>query len=94
MERGVVSLNNFELSALHKLAVEQGCEKEDLIAKLQPVAGVSDQLQEHMVQISEDDAEIMLDCIPMPNGETDPNLTTARIKIQQFIAQCRFGDEA
>ncbi len=93
MERGIVSLNNFELEALHSMAIQQGCQKEDLIVKLQPVVGVSDQLQEHAVQISEDEAEIMLDCMPMPTGDTDPNLSAARIKIQQFIAQCRFGDE-
>lgn len=93
MERGIVSLNNLELEALHSLAVSQGCQKEDLLAKLQPVSGVTDQLQEHVVQISEDEAEIVLDCMPLPSPDSNPNVTSARIKIQQFIANCRFGEE-
>ncbi len=92
MERGIISLNNFELTALQSLAIAQGCKKEDLVAKLQPVSGATDQLQEHTVQISEDEAEIMLDCMPMPNGDISTGLSTARIKIQQFIARSRFGE--
>lgn len=93
MERGTVSLNNLELAALQKLALDQGCEKQDLLNKLQPVADVTDPMQEHTVQISEDEAEIMLDCLPVPSEKVDPNIASSRIKIQQFITKCRFGQE-
>lgn len=87
MERGIVLLNNYELEALRSMALQQGCQREDLVVKLQPVAGVADQMLEHSVQISEDEAEIMLDCMPVQTADTNPSLTTARIKIQQFIAK-------
>lgn len=93
MERGTISLNNLELAALQGLAIAQGCKKQDLINKLQPVPDVADPTQEHTVQISEDDAEIMLDCLPVPSESVDPNISSSRIKIQQFITKCRFGDE-
>jgi len=93
MERGTVSLNNNELAALHDLAIKQGCNKKDLINKLLPVIGEVDPNKSHTVQISEDDAEIILDCLPVPSDDVDPNLSSSRIKIQEFISRCRFGTE-
>ncbi|GIK83620.1 MAG: hypothetical protein BroJett025_02420 [Patescibacteria group bacterium] len=93
MERGTVSLTNSELTALYNLAISQGCQKDDLVSKLKPDASNTDQNQVYTVQISEDDAEVMLDCLPIPSEEVDPNLTSSRIKIQQFISRCRFGSE-
>lgn len=93
MERGTVFLTNVELTFLSSIAVSQGCQKQDLIAKLQPVAGIVDQTQEHTVQISEDEAEILLDCMPIPSPESDPSLLTSRNKLQQFLAACRFPEE-
>ena len=100
MQRGIISLTNLELSALYNLALSQGCKDKDLVAKLAPVeesnhppSGDQNTPQEYNVLISEDEAEIMLDCMPMPSDENDPNLVSARIKIQQFIAKSRFGEE-
>lgn len=93
MERGTISLTNLELTVLYEMALAQGCDKQDLVDKLQPVPGAIDQSQEHIVQISEEEAEIMLDCMPMPSPENDPNLVSSRIKIQQFLAHCRFPEE-
>ena len=94
MERGTVSLNNVELTVLHDLAVSQGCKKQDLVDKLSPLNDVADQMQEHTVLMSEEEAEIILDCMPMPSPELDTNLVAARIKIQQFLAKSRFGDQS
>jgi hypothetical protein len=93
MERGTIALNNLELSALTVLAVEQGCDKQALLQKLQPVADQEASV-EHTVLLSEDDAEILLDCMPIPGSETDPSVGTARIKVQQFLARSRFGEQA
>lgn len=92
MERGIISLTNQELASLQSLAVQQGCEKQDLLDKLTPVAGVTDSNQEHTVQISEDEAEMLLDCMPVPSDGIDPNIISSRMKIQQFIARCRFPE--
>lgn len=97
MERGIVLFNNAELTFLHNLAVVQGCKKHELIDRLKPVCGADGKIdlnQECTIQISEDEAEIMLDCMPIPNEKADPNLTSSRFKIQQFISKCRFGDQA
>ncbi len=98
MQRGVVIFTNSELKILHELAISQGCQKEDLIAKISPI-GVegSDKAgpdQNHNVLISEDEAEVMLDCMPMPDKDDDPNLVNARIKIQQFLAKSRFPESS
>jgi hypothetical protein len=92
MERGTVALSNLELQVLHDFAVAQGCQQTDLLNKLTPVANISDPNQEHTVLISENDAEIILDCMPVPNDQTDSVITSARIKIQQFLAKCRFPE--
>ena len=94
MERGTVALTNIELGVLHDLAIAQGCKKQDLIDKLSPVANVQDQAEEHSVLMSEEEAEIILDCMPMPSPELDSNLISARIKVQQFLAKSRFGDQS
>ena len=96
MERGVIKLNNLELTALHNLATQYANRNQGLLAKLAPVADfvVTDQLHEHSVQVSEEDAEILLDCMPIPGSETDPSVGTARLKVQQFLARSRFGEQA
>lgn len=91
MERGVISLTNLELVALYHMAIAQHCTKQDLMDKLQPVKGVDD-TDSNVVQISEDDAEILLDCMPIPDEKSDPNIVSSRIKIQEFVSKCRFGD--
>lgn len=89
MERGTVSLSNLELTALNSLAVAYGCQKQDLLAKLQPVKGANNDTDTHNVLLSEDDAEIMLDCMSSPAEETDQHIVSSRIKIQKFITRCR-----
>lgn len=92
MERGTIALTNLESNAVRKNMVAQGCAKDNLYIKLEPEENQSDQFEEFVVQISEDEAEKMLDCMPIPTQDTDPNLTSARVKIQKFLAKCRFGD--
>ena len=91
MKRGIVKLNNQELVALNHLLNIQDDAKPSLLQKLQPVTDVSNE-KEHKVQISEEDAELLLDCMPIPGKETDLSIKTARMKIQQFLAYSRFGE--
>lgn len=93
MERGTVSLTNAELSSLYNFAVAEGCEKEDLLTKLAPVPDSGYPNQEHAVLISEEDAEVLLDCMPAPSEITDEVLAGARNKVQQFLSQVRFAKE-
>lgn len=95
MQRGIVTFTNNELKLLHNLAISEGCTKGDLLDKISPVtssASSSEQLEGYDVLISEDEAEIILDFMPMPNKDDDPNLVSARIKIQQFVAKSRFPE--
>lgn len=96
MERGTIAFTNAELNTLHQLAISQGCQKVDLMQKLQPVAevAVDDDSAEHTVLLSEDDAEVLLDCMPVPNQEDPELLKRSRIKVQQFLASQRFGEAA
>ncbi len=95
MQRGIVSFTNLELKILHELAISQDCQNTDLLDKLSPVSSPessNDQLQTYDVLISEDEAEIILDCMPMPAKDDDQNLINARIKTQQFLAKSRFPE--
>lgn len=95
MQRGIVTFTNTELKLLHNLAISQGCENSDLLDKLSPVNSSeisSEGTDGYDVLVSEDEAEIILDCMPMPNKDDDPNLVNARIKIQKFIAKSRFPE--
>lgn len=99
MKRGVIFLTNLELIALHSMVVEQNCVKQDLMQKLSPLGlgsidtnpdintdNVEDnKLQLVQIQITEDDAETLLDCMPIFNEESNLNLISARAKIQQFL---------
>lgn len=95
MQRGIVTFTNQELKLLHNLAISQGCQKSDLLDKISPVISsetLGEQPEGYDVLISEDEAEIILDCMPMPNKDDDLNLVNARVKIQQFIAKSRFPE--
>lgn len=91
MERGIILLTNLELATLYNMAVSENCQMPGLINKLHPVEGTN-QAQEHSVLMSEDEAEVLLDCMPMPSEHADPNLVSARTKLSNFIAQSRFAD--
>lgn len=43
------------------------------------------------IQLDEEQAEVILDSLPTPDQNEDPNLTSLRKVIQQFIAKLRFG---
>ncbi len=96
MERGVIKFNNLELTALHNLATQYASTNQALLAKLAPIADlvVTDQLHEHVVEISEDEAEVLLDSMPIPTTDSPAEITSARLKIQQFLARSRFGEQA
>ena len=95
MQRGIVSFTNPELKLLHELATTQGCKKKDLLAKLTPVEEKNPTSNKtYDVLVSEDEAEIILDCMPMPSKDDDPNLVNSRIKVQQFLAKTRFPESS
>ena len=94
MKRGTVSLNNIELGVLHGLAVLNGCNQQALLNKLTPVENVTDQMQEHTVLVSEDEVEILLDCMPIQSHDLDQALVSARVKLQQFLAKSRFDAQS
>lgn len=91
MERGTIVLSNNQAIALRKGLLNQGFANESLLRKLEPVINPADLDADFIVEISEEDAETMLDSMPIPNQDTDPNLISSRIKIQNFLAKCRFG---
>lgn len=95
MERGIVSLYNAELLALQQVAVSQGCLNQELLQKLNPVLGLpkDDVTQLHSVLLSEEDAEVLLDCMPVPTQDDPELLKQARLKIQNFLAAQRFGEQ-
>lgn len=97
MQRGIVSFTNTELKLLHDLAISHDCKNDDLLVKISPVSftvSSGDQLQNYDVLISEDEAEFILDCMPMSDKDDDLNLVNARIKIQQFLAKSRFPESS
>ncbi|MCB9813707.1 MAG: hypothetical protein H6772_04865 [Pseudomonadales bacterium] len=92
MQRGVIRLSNQELIILSNFLISKDCQEENLLFKLKPVENLIDQTQELDVLISENEAEIVLDCMPIPSKQDDPNLISARTKLQQFIAKLRFDE--
>ncbi|MBU0974501.1 hypothetical protein KKD03_02260 [Patescibacteria group bacterium] len=97
MQRGIVSFTNLELKVLHDLVSSQGCQNRALLDKISPVVSTvasNDPLKEYDVLVSENEAEIILDCMPMLNKDDDPDLVNARIKIQQFLAKSRFPESS
>ncbi|NCO12267.1 MAG: hypothetical protein COZ34_00105 [Candidatus Pacebacteria bacterium CG_4_10_14_3_um_filter_34_15] len=100
MQRGIVTFTNIELKLLHDLAISHDCKNDDLLDKLSPVASSdaslvpSNDQQTYDVLISADEAEVILDCMPMPDKDDDPDLVTARIKVQQFLAKSRFPESS
>lgn len=85
MIRGMVKLTNKELDLLRNTLIESNCDKQSLIDKLASEDESLTQDTEFDVLISLDEAEIMLDCMSVPDKDDDHNLVTARIKIQKFI---------
>lgn len=92
MQRGIVGFTNQELKILHDLAISSGCQKEDLVAKIVPSGNLQNSIFSSLnnVLLSEDEAEILLDLMPIPNESNNSTIGDVRIKIQQFLAKSRF----
>ena len=91
MKRGIVILTNLELTALSNLATEINCKKQDLLQKIQPVVDKEPTVT-HTIQMSVEDAETLLDYLPLPGSTTNSFLESARTKLQQFVASSRITD--
>ena len=94
MQRGVIGFTNSELRVLYNVVVLQGCERKELLNKISPVNELENSTEAHNILISEDEAEIMLDCMPIPDENENSNLANAKIKIQQFLAKSRFPESS
>lgn len=89
MKRGVIIFTNKELGAISQSLSIQNCADEILLGRLKPES--DDETQEVTIELSENDAETVLDCLPIPSTDTSIALTSSRIKLQNFITKCRFG---
>jgi hypothetical protein len=89
MQRGVIIFTNLELEYLHDLLISGGDvftnENKELIARLAPVKEITDDNQLFDVSINENEAELILDLMPIPNKDDDQNLVNTRIKLQSFL---------
>jgi hypothetical protein len=92
MERGTILLTSLEMSAVAELLTQYHPEKQALITKIAPVVSDS-QNSAHTITISEEEAEVILDSMPIPGKESNNNLNQARKKLQQFLANLRFSEK-
>ena len=88
MERGVIQLTVAERQ--HALQALQAVEGDEVIGLLKErLTNGSDQ---ENIQLREEDAEIILDNLPMPQAGEAADITSLRKKVQQFIAKIRFPE--
>lgn len=89
MKRGVIKLTNLESSALREALISQGFTNNDILFKLEPVENL-DPKQDFLLEISEEDAESILDNLSISNKQVDQNFSKARSKVQDFLAKSRY----
>ena len=97
MQRGVIKLSNSELRELYNLVNSSECfldntnthesvnEKTAFLIKISPVKENENKDQVYDIFINENEAEAMLDLMPIPDKDDSQNLLSARIKIQEFL---------
>lgn len=86
MKRGVVILTKQEYAKLYNEIVDslpESLKNKSFRAKTI--------WKEEKFQFSEDEVEIILDCLPAPFEIKDQELKEARIKLQNFLTKLRFG---
>lgn len=88
MLRGVLSLTPAQSKAL--LSELHGQIKGDQLL-LDRIALLANSTAESgQLQLSEDEAELLLDLLPAPQTIDDPNLATARQVLQQFLTHLKW----
>lgn len=101
MQRGIINFTNNELNYLYNLLNKNKLIPQDLITKLSPVVNNEILNQERANQdleklinvlISEEEAEIILDNLPISSGDDSPELLSSRLKSQQFLSKIRFPE--
>ncbi len=91
MNRGVILLTTLEMSqASAFLKTSTVPISETLLNKLTPSS--TDPQQTDKILISEEDAEVLLDCLAAPSASEPAELKSLRLKLQQFIGKIRFPD--
>lgn len=89
MKRGVITFTNKELYEISQSLSFQNCADDVILGRFKPES--DDESKEVTIEVSENDAETVLDFLPIPATNTSIALTSSRTKLQNFITKCRFG---
>jgi hypothetical protein len=85
MQRGIIILNQAEMAQLQSRLADQ------LLPPLLDLKIKNNNLVESnlKIEMSEEDAELLLDTLPIPSSNEDLNLSTLRNSLQSFLQNLR-----
>jgi hypothetical protein len=97
MQRGMIPLTKDEIVYADQLARSSDRNVQNLVVRLgaavQEAQSLTDANQQLEVEISEDEAEVLLDSLPMPDPANEhPVIRNLRGKLSQFLAKFRFEE--
>jgi hypothetical protein len=87
MQRGIIQLNNTRMQLLLQILKQNQSVDQLLMNKLS--SNHHDQPQVTL-ELSEDEAETLIDSLEMPRPSDDQQLVTLRRSLQEFLTKLRF----